>query len=131
MLIGCGLLRGELGWAPQAGMGHLYSQPVYEQGQLLFGGKGNSTHIGLALSLYCPLLQGHTWHPESFSQHRLPCNRPKMWVFVCCYQPGTLTFKWRLTVPSRTHLWLPRSGFMFLATLEPTRAHFRGGRKGP
>ena len=24
------------------------------------------------------------------------------------------------------HLCLPRSGFMFLATLEPTCAHFRG-----
>ena len=47
--------------------------------------RGNSIHIGLALSLYCPLLPGSYMAPRVLSQNRLPCNKPKIWVFVCCY----------------------------------------------
>lgn len=79
MLIGCGLLRGELGWAPQAGMGHLYSQPVYEQGQLLFGGKRKlHTHWpGLILVLSPPprVIHGTEYSPSiGFPATGLKCG---------------------------------------------------------
>lgn len=91
--------------------------------------KGNSTHIGLALSLYCPLLQGHTWHPEYSPSIGFPATGLKCGCLYAATTARHPNVQSELTVPSE-HLWLPRSGFMFLAHAGATRAHFRG-RKGP
>lgn len=76
---------GELGQAPQAqgGGGHLYLECV--RGQLLSGGKRKLHTHWPGLTLYCPLLpRAHmalTYSPSI----GLPCDSPKMWVFVFWY----------------------------------------------